>query len=110
MNGRFCLFVIIIAGALVSPVSSQEKGGIDLFGPYDVVPGWLKNVAEGWILHPQAIFAETPDRIFIATEGATRRADAPPTLTTFNARLPGAKKDHHLIVVNRNDEAIERWP
>jgi DNA-binding beta-propeller fold protein YncE len=106
---RIACLAAAMAGALASPAAAQEKGGVDLFGPYQAVAGWLKTVAEGWILHPQAIFAESPDRVFIATEGVTRKADAPPTLTIFDPRLPGARQDHHVVVVNRNGEVIERW-
>ena len=30
--------------------TAQEKGGEDETGPYNVVPGWLKPIAPGWIV------------------------------------------------------------
>src|SRR6266446_824968 len=52
------------------------KGGQDVFGPYDPVPGWPKPMAEspanheGWS-YSQATFVypESPDRVFVAQKG-----------------------------------------
>src|SRR5690348_3324434 len=53
-----------------------QKGGEDLFGPYDPVQKWPKPIAEslpdlkGWT-YSQAtyVFPETPDRVFVAQKG-----------------------------------------
>ena len=53
-----------------------QKGGEDVFGPYDPVSNWPKPLAEslpdlkGWT-YSQAtyVFPETPDRVFIAQKG-----------------------------------------
>src|SRR6202795_4663403 len=52
-----------------------EKGGWDLTGPYQVVPGWPKPMSQlpghekwGWGA-VEGIFAESPNRIFIAQRG-----------------------------------------
>jgi peptidylamidoglycolate lyase len=55
------------------------------------------------------VFAESPDRVFIGSLGITPKATAPPNLQVFDPKVPGAKVDHPLIVVNRNGEIIERW-
>ena len=57
---------------------AQEKGGQEEFGPYDVVENWpqpLQDGADG-VKHAGwtwgsvgAVFAETPDRIWIAQRG-----------------------------------------
>jgi DNA-binding beta-propeller fold protein YncE len=104
---RFCLTFAL--AALAASTAGQEKGGLDLHGPYDVVPGWLKPVEEGWLLHPVSVFAESPDRIFIASNGVTLKATAPPGLTIFNPKVPGARLNHHLVVVNRDGVVVERW-
>ena len=109
MKCRLPLLATLFFVVFAATGATQEKGGIDLNGPYDAVPGWLKTVAEGWILHPTTIFAESPDRIFIGSLGVTEKATAPPTLTIYNPRLPGARKNHHMVVVNRNGEVVERW-
>jgi peptidylamidoglycolate lyase len=107
-----CRFVATIGALalLTLPVVTQEKGGLDLHGSYDLVDGWLKQVAEdGYLLSPVTVFAESADRIFIGSLGVTPKATAPPTLTTFDPKVPGAKVDHPLVVVNRNGQVIERW-
>ena len=64
-----------------------EKGGWDLTGPYQVVPGWPKPMSQlpghekwGWGA-VEGIFAESPNRIFIAQRGElpvlTRPAGTP---------------------------------
>lgn len=52
-----------------------EKGGWDLTGPYQVVPGWPKPMSQlpghekwGWGA-VEGVFAESPNRIFIAQRG-----------------------------------------
>jgi len=53
-----------------------QRGGEDLFGPYDPVPNWPKPLADslpalkGWT-YSQAtyVFSETPDRVFVAQKG-----------------------------------------
>jgi DNA-binding beta-propeller fold protein YncE len=53
-----------------------QKGGEDVFGPYDPVSNWPKPLAEslpelkGWT-YSQAtyVFPETPDRVFVAQKG-----------------------------------------
>ena len=53
-----------------------QKGGEDVFGPYDPVQNWPRPLSEslpnlkGWT-YSQAtyVFAETPDRVFVAQKG-----------------------------------------
>src|SRR5678815_4489070 len=58
--------------------ANQEKGGQEEFGPYEVVENWLQPLAdapdgvkhEGWTWGSVgALYAETPDRIWIAQRG-----------------------------------------
>jgi peptidylamidoglycolate lyase len=109
MKRRTCLRVLVTTVLFASPTFAQEKGGVDIFGPYDVVANWLKPVEEGWLIHPVTVFADTPDRIFIGLTGVTPKASAPPTLTAFDPKVPGAKVHHQLYVVNRNGTVVERW-
>src|SRR5262252_10816221 len=82
--------VAILASSRLSDVHGQDKkapgagfaaipgqkGGQDVFGPYDPVQNWEKPLAQslpelkGWT-YSQAtyVFPETPDRIFIAQKG-----------------------------------------
>ncbi len=53
-----------------------QKGGEDVFGPYDPVQNWPKPLSEslpelkGWTFSQATfVFPETPDRIFVAQKG-----------------------------------------
>jgi hypothetical protein len=52
-----------------------EKGGQDIFGGYDVVADWPKDLTtrpghEGWTFGAgQSVFAESPDRVFVLQRG-----------------------------------------
>jgi hypothetical protein len=82
------LFMVALAGcrgpatspetAAAAPAPSQERGGQEEFGPYDVVANWPQPLAdgpdgvkhEGWTWGSTgAVYAETPDRIWIAMRG-----------------------------------------
>jgi 6-bladed beta-propeller len=61
----------------------SEKGGQDIFGPYQVDPNWPKDIAtlpghEGWTFGAgQGIFAESPDRIYYLQRGELPDIQAP---------------------------------
>ncbi|TMG80167.1 MAG: hypothetical protein E6H78_19015, partial [Betaproteobacteria bacterium] len=66
------------APAAAAPAVAQEKGGQDETGPYEVVPDWPKPLTDapdgvkhdGWTWGSVgAVYAETPDRIWIAQRG-----------------------------------------
>ena len=80
-----------------------QKGGQDIFGPYDVVVGWPQDLAdlaghEAWTYGAgQSVFAESPDRIFLLHRGelpniepprGTVYPDAGPALSFPVAQLP----------------------
>ena len=95
MPGRFAMFItgFIIALAVIYLPDSQivsgqsanaptrfaavpgEKGGQDIFGAYDVVADWPKDLStikghEGWTFGAgQSVFAESPNRIFVLQRG-----------------------------------------
>ena len=52
-----------------------QKGGLDVLGPYDVVPNWPKPLSqlpghEAWTYGAmQGIFAESPNRVFLLQRG-----------------------------------------
>jgi len=108
MGRTVWLLAVLVVGTCA--LVAQEKGGIDLTGPYDAVPNWLKPVEPGRLLYPVAVFAESADRIFIASVGTT---PTPPRGVSyygnFNPATPGARVDKQLIVVNRNGEMVEDW-
>ena len=105
-----CLSLFVSTFASAALESRQEKGGIDITGPYDVVANWLKPTEEGRLLYPISVYAESPDRIFIASVGTTLK---PPKGVSyygnFDLKRAGARVDRQLIVVNRNGEMVEDW-
>ena len=53
-----------------------EKGGLDITGPYDVVPNWPKPMSASLPGHEmwtwgavQGVFAESPDRVYMLQRG-----------------------------------------
>ena len=60
-----------------------EKGGLDLTGPYEVVADWPKPLAnlpghENWTWGSgQAVFAESPNRVFFVQRGELPRLQRP---------------------------------
>src|SRR5438105_8955345 len=63
----------------------SEKGGQDIYGAYDSVAGWPKDLAarpghEGWTFGAgQSVFAESPNRIFVLQRGELPNIKAPAT-------------------------------
>jgi hypothetical protein len=122
---------------------SQEIGGQDEFGPYEVVANWPQPLPdgpdgikhEGWTWGSTgAVWAETPDRIWIAMRGELplppgakpwtpygmlnpTRGNATGNDDGFNATCdPEPKRGwerryHHvLFVVDRNGKQVDYWP
>src|SRR5258705_9248715 len=60
-------------------------GGQDVFGPYDIVKGWPKDIStvpgnEKWTWGAgQSIFAESPDRIYVLQRGELPKIERPAT-------------------------------
>ena len=112
-------------GAVVSaaPAQSQEKGGQEEFGPYEPVanwPEWFPN-HDGYTWGAiGALFAETPDRIWIAQRGELPLpADAKPGTIygALNRRASGfydppsppVRWEHVIFVVDRNGKMVQHW-
>ena len=100
----------LVAGIATAAETAPEKGGVDLTGPYDAVPNWFKPPEAGRLLWPVAVFAETPDRVFVASLGTTPAEPSGGVQPQgFEANLPGAKIDHQLYVVDRSGNIVENW-
>jgi len=109
------ILVTLSAGAFM-----QEKGGDDRTGPYDVATGWpqpLTFAKPGYIWGSTGgIFAETPNRIFIANRGELKLPSTlAPAFTGFwgsfgeQATTPTPEFRNCLVVVDREGKAIESW-
>jgi hypothetical protein len=122
--------------------ATQEKGGQEEFGPYELVANWPQPLPdgpdgvkhEGWTWGSVgAVFAETPDRIWIAQRGELPLPSGakpwtpysmlqPPRTSTGNDDGLGAtcepaekrgweRRYHHVIfVVDRNGKMVQWWP
>src|SRR5712692_12015705 len=59
------------------------KGGQDMYGPYDSVADWPKDLStlpghDGWTLGAgQSVFAESPNRIFVVQRGEVPNIKTP---------------------------------
>ncbi len=142
---RFLLMVLmgVVLPAAVA-TSMQEKGGQEEFGPYELVENWplpLPDEAdgvkhEGWTWGSVgAVYAETPDRIWIAQRGELplpagakpwtpyallnpSRGSATGNDDGFGATCEPTKEKrgwerryHHVIfVVDRNGKMVQSWP
>ena len=79
MRRLYWLLTIVLAVLVLAPTAmSQEKGGQEEFGPYEPVPNWPQPLPDGpdGVKHDGwtwgsvgAVYAETPDRIWIAQRG-----------------------------------------
>ena len=71
------------------------KGGQDIFGPYEVVKGWPKDISsipgnEKWTYGAgQAVYAESPNRVFMLFRGELPKISRPQTrlLTEFGPSI-----------------------
>src|SRR5580658_10978470 len=74
------LVAVVGLSFLSTSVPAQEKGGDDRTGPYDVAPGWPQPLPDkGYIWGSTGgIFAETPNRVFIANRGELKLPDKLP--------------------------------
>lgn len=125
-------------------LAQQEKGGQEEFGPYEVVENWPKPLQDsgdgishgsGWTWGSMGgIYAETPDRIWIAQRGELplppgaapwtpygllnpSRGNATGNDDGLNATCDSAPKRgwqrryHHVIfVVDRDGNQVQAWP
>ena len=107
------LAVIVGAGLLTNPISLQE--------PYSVVDNWMKPFAESgyaWGGH-SAVYAESPDRIFVGQAGEIRLPDpVPPGFAGFigsiglDSRQPEGGQQvwrNILFVVDGDGNMTESW-
>jgi hypothetical protein len=137
------VFVIALV-SLVPAATEQDKGGQEEFGHYEVVPNWPQPLPDGpdGVKHDGwtwgsvgAVYAETPDRIWIAQRGelplpekakpwtpyalltpsrgsATGNTDGLSATCepTTNKRGWERRWHHSVIVVNRDGKLVQDWP
>jgi peptidylamidoglycolate lyase len=125
-RGALVVVVLFMAAVAAAPQMSQDKGGGEEFGPYELVAGWPDNVCgDGYQFGSTAgIFAQTPDRVYVFQRGCLpvikdRTFGGPQSLVpSRNAsgydlsreeadRRP--RWDHNLFIVNRDGKMIDSW-
>ncbi|PYS56046.1 MAG: hypothetical protein DMG13_01510 [Acidobacteria bacterium] len=121
---------------------AQEKGGQEEFGPYELVENWPLPLPDGpdGVKHDGwtwgsvgAVFAETPDRIWIAQRGELPLPPGAKPWTPYSMLTPARvstgnddgssptcqpepkrgweRRYHHvIIVVDRNGKLVQWWP
>ena len=79
MRNYVLIFVTVIASGLMAAPAVMQDMPVGA-SPYDVVDGWLKPFASSGHSFgaTSAVFAESPDRIFIAQRGEHRLPDPVP--------------------------------
>jgi hypothetical protein len=131
------------AATTAAPAVAQEKGGQEEFGPYEPVENWPQPLPDGpdGVKHDGwtwgsvgAVYAETPDRIWIAQRGelplppgakpwtpyamlqpsrgnATGNTDGlSATCETTEKRGWERRWHHSVFVVDRNGKMVQDWP
>ncbi len=127
ISGKAVLAFIGVLGIGATVAISQEKGGSDTTGPYELVENWPENICgEGYQVGSTAgIWAESPDRVFIFQRGClpvlkTEDSGGGPgglvperNTSSYDlsqkdpARHP--RWDHVLYVVDKQGKMIESW-
>jgi len=116
--GRKLLSIASALLWLVSPAFAQEKGGEDETGAYEVVANWpLPWSPAGYVWGSQpAVFAQSPDRIFIGVRGEIKAPSPAPRgfngswgSTGQRATEPPSETRNCLVVVDRAGHVIESW-
>lgn len=111
---RVSLLILILVGMGAS-VFAQGKGGEDLTGPYDVVPNWPQPLQnnDGWTFGgTYAVWAESPDRIWVLQRGEVRSEEksageyAEPRMS---ATLMEARNNRVLMVLDRDGKLVDSW-
>src|SRR6185503_16382216 len=86
---------ILLLLATVGVILAQTKGGQEMFGPYDIVKGWPKDIStlpgnEKWTYGAgQAVYAESPNRIIMLFRGELPNIQRPRSkmLTEFGSSI-----------------------
>ena len=110
--------VLLFGFGMLATLAVSQKGGEEETGPYEVVSNWpLPFAKEGYIQGSQGgVFAESPNRIFIANRGELKMPSPLPNNwngswgSTGQAATQGKPElRNNIIVVDANGKQIESW-
>ena len=105
-------------GVLSAAGLLQQKGGEEETGPYEVAEKWPQPFAHpGYIQGSQGgVFAETPNRIFMANRGEIKLPEKLPNAFngawgSFGTAATGQKPEMRncIVVVDGSGKLIESW-
>ncbi|HEY2152089.1 MAG TPA: 6-bladed beta-propeller [Vicinamibacterales bacterium] len=109
---------VFAVGLLAAPSLLQEKGGEEETGPYAVVENWPATWSpKGYIWGSQpGVFAETPNRIFIAARGELKLPETLPRgfngiWGSLNQRATEPKPEMRncIVIVDGDGKLVESW-
>ncbi len=111
--GKWAISVLLVTGLAVVGVA-QEKGGEDISGPYELVRGWPQPACgEGWTWGSSpAVFAESPDRIYVFQRGCLPEIEGATGGNGFRAVVRSNRQpkwEHMLLVFDGNGKLLEDW-
>ena len=115
---RMLVLAMVFSLGLFSASVLAQKGGEEETGPYDVVANWPQPFARpGYIQGSQGgVFAESPDRIFLANRGELKVPDPRPAnwngawgSTGQPANQPKPELRNNIVIVDANGKMIESW-
>jgi hypothetical protein len=110
--------VLMLGFGMLATLAISQKGGEEETGPYDVVEKWPQPFAkEGYIQGSQGgVFAESPNRIFIANRGEVKMPDPLPNgwngswgSTGQAATQTKPELRNNIIIVDANGKLVESW-
>ena len=94
--------ILVACAALSAPAQSQQKGGEDETGPYEVVENWFRPIHEGFRLYVDDVVADTPDRVFVISYGESP-VSSPAT------EEPEVTPDHFIVILDGDGNKIDEW-
>ncbi len=112
----------------VSAVAQQQKGGQDLYGPYQVIENWLQPLPDAadhshearTFGSQAAVYAESPDRIWIAQRGEIPLPEGAEPWTPYAQIIPSPGSatspretiqfKHVIFVVDSEGNMVQSWP
>jgi DNA-binding beta-propeller fold protein YncE len=107
-----------LASALAQTKTTEGKGGEDETGPYEVVQDWPHPLGHpGWTWGSQGgVFAETPDRIYVANRGELPVPDKAPAGYTGGYGAFGTpatqgkpRLENCILVFDGQGKLLEDW-
>jgi 6-bladed beta-propeller len=119
MHTRFFALVAVVGLVLISASAlSQQKGGEEVTGPYDVVDKWPQPIARaGYTWGSQGgVFAESPNRIILLNRGELKLPEKLPANFTgywgsLGSQATGQTPElrNCIVIVDANGKMIESW-